>query len=208
MFTENHEIFPILITVIRDFITVEQCNTIFKRYNNDPTQKKHSLLIGDTTSNFHGYKSVHREICNLTGCFEFHERLQDVIQFYSKTIGVRWPVFISNSWINIQNENSLLKRHTHPDSQISGAVYINVDENSSNFYIFNPNPYLHFTQVDQASRYCQTEYRISPRKGDLVLFPSWLAHGSNEEINQTKDRMVFSFNTMFDNKNRERIDNE
>ena len=34
-----------------------------------------------------------------------------------------------------------------------------------------------------------------PKNGDLLIFPSWLRHGSNHETNQTDGRIVLSFNT-------------
>ena len=37
-------------------------------------------------------------------------------------------------------------------------------------------------------------YKIEVKNCQLVLFPSWLKHGKNDDINQMDDRMVVSFN--------------
>ena len=44
---------------------------------------------------------------------------------------------------------------------------------------------------------------FTPRNGDLFIFPSWLTHGSYYQSNQTPDRMVISFNTIDNRKDKE-----
>ena len=62
----------------------------------------------------------------------------------------------------------------------------------------NPNPYseyLGYFYKPETLNYLnfKTIY-LKPKNGDLILFPSWFRHGS-EDINQTKERIVMSFNT-------------
>ena len=40
---------------------------------------------------------------------------------------------ITNSWCNVQGERSTLNFHRHPDSIISGIIFLQVDDKSSKF---------------------------------------------------------------------------
>ena len=95
---------------------------------------------------------------------------------------------ISNSWCNIQGENSTLNFHRHPDSIISGIIFLQVDDKSSKLYFQNPNN-IYFK--------CDDDISIKPEPGLLLMWPSWLAHGSGEDKNMSTERVVVSFNTYF-----------
>ena len=95
---------------------------------------------------------------------------------------------ISNSWCNIQGENSTLNFHRHPDSIISGIIFLQVDDKSSKLYFQNPNN-IYFK--------CDDDISIKPEPGLLLMWPSWLAHGSGEDKNMSTERVVVSFNTFF-----------
>jgi len=38
---------------------------------------------------------------------------------------------------------------------------------------------------------------ITPEPGLLLMWPSWLAHGSGDDTNMSTERIVVSFNTYF-----------
>jgi len=95
---------------------------------------------------------------------------------------------INKSWVNVQGENSTLNFHRHPDSVISGIIFLQVDDKSSKLYFQNPNNiYVK----------CDDDMCITPEPGLLLMWPSWLAHGSGDDTNMSKERIVVSFNTYF-----------
>ena len=95
---------------------------------------------------------------------------------------------ITDSWANIQGEGSILTIHNHPNAVISGVIYLKCDEKSSNLYFRDPNSITGNT------------HKITPQKGLMVMWPGWLLHGSGTEKNQSEDRIIISFNTFFDKK--------
>ena len=119
-------------------------------------------------------------------------RIQHAVDEYAQEYGIS-PVKIDKIWSNIQDVGSTLHEHTHQQSLISGALYINVDE-TCKLYVHNPNPYVIFTRFEERNQYNFDWYSIEVRNCQLVLFPSWLKHGKNNEINQMDDRVVVSFN--------------
>ena len=95
---------------------------------------------------------------------------------------------ISSSWVNVQGEHSQLNYHRHPNSVISGIIFLQVDNNSSKLYFQNPNNI--YLKIDD-------DICITPEPGLLLMWPSWLAHGSGGEKNMSAERIVVSFNTYF-----------
>ena len=95
---------------------------------------------------------------------------------------------INKSWVNVQGEHSTLNFHRHPDSVISGIIFLQVDDKSSKLYFQNPNNiYVK----------CDDDMCITPEPGLLLMWPSWLAHGSGNDTNMSTERIVVSFNTYF-----------
>ena len=119
------------------------------------------------------------------------------------------PLRLDNSWFTITDIGGMTKEHDHPNSIISGSFYINVDEDSSPITFQNPNfsSFCLSSVVDDLSAirsgkrpnflspYTYRDYTFLPEKGDLILFPSWVRHGSSYVPNQTVDRTIISFNT-------------
>jgi len=90
---------------------------------------------------------------------------------------------MQDSWCNIQGEDSTLNYHRHPNSICSGVIFLKVDENSSKLVFQNP-----FSLTKET-------YQITPTKGMMAMWPSFLMHGSGDSINKSKERTVLSFNT-------------
>ena len=92
---------------------------------------------------------------------------------------------MAESWCTIQKKDSTLKWHKHPNSVLSGILYLKVDWNSSKLVFQNP------TSMEGEVK------EIQPSPGLLLMWPSWLAHGSGEDKNMSTERVVVSFNTYF-----------
>jgi hypothetical protein len=192
-------IFPSPIGVV-DFLTESQCSDILK-YIKTESFDQHGALTGDSLSTYmvtnKEEPSLIKRICsNVFSCRNISHNLSEEIIKYSTRIGYR----VSKecySWVNIQNKGSLLKAHTHPNSLLSGAIYINTDKNSSRLYFHTPNPFIAFTDVESRTEYTSEYFEIQPYNGLLVIFPSWITHSSLDNVNETEERCVISFNTKF-----------
>ena len=146
----------------------------------------HRALVGESISSYHLNTDILKNI-------DIKKRLHDAIYEYSNILGIGEQI-IDISWTNIQNEKSILKRHSHGIAPISGALYLKTDELSSNIYFYNPNPYISMMNLkNNQNNYEYTFFK--PKIGDLFLFPGWLQHGSDYETNNSKERIVLSFNT-------------
>ena len=193
---ENYVVFPTLIKCVHSFLTQDQCDDIIK-YARSKEFKPHMSLTNGSMSTHRKYMKVIEDLSvDVKSCLGVKDKLHDVIRSYSEETGINFRE-VTTSWINFQTENSQLLKHSHPLSCVSGALYLNVDDDSSKIYFYNPNPFVEFTSWAEGTttQYSHKAIWFKPNNGDLLLFPSWLSHGSDGDVNMTKDRAVLSFNT-------------
>jgi uncharacterized protein (TIGR02466 family) len=191
---QDYNLFPTLVRRIENFLSKDEIGLIIAY---KPNLTSHDALLGNAVSS-HSVKSV--VLNDINHIVSLNERIYKIINEFRKEYGII-KLAIDNSWINIQEPDSNLKIHTHIDSVISGAIYVNVDDDSSKLYFYNPNPYLEYINYFNAPEiptYLNNKtIWFKPNNGDLILFPSWLRHGS-EDLNKTVGRTVISFNTKYE----------
>jgi uncharacterized protein (TIGR02466 family) len=194
---ETYNLFPTLVIRAPEFLSKEECRLIFDHVQKKPLDP-YGAFVGDAVSNFSLEQDILSELVkNIPELKDLVKNLTNVIEEYKIRHNLSL-VRITNSWTNTQQEGSILIDHTHAKSIIAGALYINVDENSTQLVLKNPNPYIKYTVFgSNPTEYAYEWSTFKPEIGDLILFPGWIEHGSNHQINQTKDRMVLSFNTEY-----------
>lgn len=197
MKTTNNHLFPVPVTYVENVLNRQQVADIltFTLLQQNKTIA-HPSIVGQGTSYHHTHTDYINEIAsNVLSCKDLQNILSRLVMEYSEYTGILFTAF-HNSWFNIQNEGSILKRHTHAGCTISGALYINVDENSSPLIFDNPNPIPYHLNQSKNSIFTDTEHTFNPQSGDVILFPSILAHHSGLQSNKTRNRTVISFNTV------------
>ena len=68
--------------------------------------------------------------------------------------------------------------HAHPESQLSGVMYLSTPPNSSRLRLYDPRPYTSFQQwpVKEETVTNWRYYDVAPEPGLLLIWPSWLSH--------------------------------
>jgi uncharacterized protein (TIGR02466 family) len=102
--------------------------------------------------------------------------------------------FITQSWLNYTEPGQSHPKHAHPNSVISGVMYINADENTDKIFFFREM----YQQIRPAIRECNIfnseSWNFPVKTSRLVLFPSHLFH-----MVETKEgdntRVSLAFNT-------------
>ena len=186
-----HKTFPTYILEIEDFISEQQCKDILKKIKkNKKLLIKHKSFLGNATTSYKENNFLDKLDSSIKSS------LLEATKKYSELSGFKTYNELRGSWFNVQKKQSSLQKHSHPLSTISGVLYIKCKKGSFNTYFFNPNPMLDFTD-----KYKNTDVSINwvsfkPKVGTLLLFPSWLKHGSNQTQNKCSERIVMSFNLM------------
>lgn len=164
----------------------------FEQLNNSIKQnqvyKEHNELIGDAVSSHNSENNILDNVVNIKN------KIQKEVSICSKIIGYD-NLILTNSWSNIQRKGSILNYHCHPNSMLSGALFLKVDGFSSRIYFKNPNPIIYNLDFRERNYDNFETFSIIPQPGLLLMWPSWLMHGSNSEINNSDERVVISFNT-------------
>ena len=100
---------------------------------------------------------------------------------------------IMQSWVTQTLKGEHAHVHSHGSCDLSGAYYIQTNEQDGNIFFKSPNKLTGnswmFEHLPELASY-------KPQVGKLLLFPSWLEHGVLE--NQTDhERISLSFNIAF-----------
>ena len=115
-------------------------------------------------------------------------------EVYAHSQGLLWESLTINSmWVNAGYQHQNHSQHIHPNSWISGVVYLQVPEGSSSLIFTDPRP---AAVVQRSSLHDQGIQGFQPRTGDIFLWPSWLYHGTHshtvEELAEPRISLAFN----------------
>jgi uncharacterized protein (TIGR02466 family) len=194
----RYNLFPVPISHYENFLPLEIAQDVGDYILNKKigNAQHHGAIQGDALSlhstTFHDF--IDELGTHIDSCKNIKTNIIKCINDFTDNTGIQRTT-LTNSWFNIQNPGSYLLRHNHiggEGARVSGALYIDVDESSSAIMFHNPNPYCYLSPIQSA--YSYVHHTIKPKIGDLILFPSWLMH-SSDNLNKTNNRIVISFNS-------------
>ena len=183
-------LFPIALGTISNFINEDERLKLFKDIIS-VKHEQHGAIVGDGVSTYSS--NILKDFPSFIDK-NIKDRLEDQVNKYGMIYGVGNNLKVNNIWSNIQNSGSALNEHCHPNSFISGALYINVNDSCS-ITFHNPNNYIYFTHIVERTVFSFEWHQYPVKNGDLLLFPSWLRHGHSDHINEMDNRVVISFNS-------------
>ena len=189
-----HEIFKVPIYEVRLDLDIKKLQPFCNEYQQKDT--------GRIFSNVGGYQSKDLSLAD--------EALQPLIKeinthsskFAKEFINNNEQV-LSNMWININSYKDINKSHSHPGVDISGVYYVKTPDNCGKLVFENPAiDVFAYYQINLLSNEpkAYNEYN-SPTwwkdaiENHLLLFPSWLKHYVDANLNKTEERISISFNT-------------
>lgn len=101
-----------------------------------------------------------------------------------------------NIWCNINEYKDYNVTHAHSKSTFSGVYYVNTPEDCGNIVFHAP----HFqllemeAQVTENNFYTSSTWWLPADVGMLYIFPSWLLHHVQPNMNKNEERISYSFN--------------
>lgn len=128
--------------------------------------------------------------------YEIKERL-DELYFYFE-FKDELSLKIDNAWININKKHDFNVPHDHSYGLFSGVYYVSAEEYMGDIVFMNPcssqGICINQNIVKICNPFNSNLYKVTPKTGMLVLFPTWMKHYT--EPNQTnEDRISIAFNT-------------
>merc|ERR1712013_358490 len=107
---------------------------------------------------------------------------------------------VIDAWANAHAMGGMNVPHSHPDSDLSGVLYVAVPEGmgEADGALFLEDPRGRMFANDMRLPFAQFNEPlvIRPQSGDIVLFPSWLRHWTSPPMTKEK-RISFAFNVKF-----------
>ena len=116
----------------------------------------------------------------------------------------------ASAWININSPGSYNVKHTHPNSHLSGVMWIKAPKDSGNNVFDNPNGHQTHTEINYYNQefkdqfFVHHAYWLPPIEGRMIIFPSHLQHAVNEN-KSNEDRISVSFNITLTSPNQGRF---
>ena len=189
----EYKLFPTLVAKFENVLFEDQCEQLISSIDTSDL-KEYPVVVGNADTSFNKQFDILKQLPE-TLALSLHTKINTCLHKYVSDYRCS-PVEVANTWITFQYPHSKLTKHTHPGSTISGVLYLKTDEKSSPIYFYNPNVFTQFTSsLIPYSEYLNQSVKFIPKTGDLLIFPSWLGHGSDDEENMSDERIILSFNS-------------
>lgn len=138
-------------------------------------------------------------ILNTPGLDDLKKFCQAAIDTYAREVcKVSDEFYITNSWATKNEQGIQHHRHTHPNSIFSGVFYFDADQCDAPLTLHAKSPIFKNFALEYHysgySIYNSNNWSFPVKTGTLIIFPSWVEHGSLENKN-TKSRQLIGFNS-------------
>ena len=116
-------------------------------------------------------------------------------------LGFKGKLLLNTLWININGYRDFNLIHKHDHSFISGVYYVQTPKDCGNIQFLHPG--LDVFEVEwnnrgqDYNRFNSTQWSFPAVSNSLYLFPSWLKHYVEPNVNKKEKRISISFNVNF-----------
>ena len=110
----------------------------------------------------------------------------------------------ASAWVNINSPGAYNRLHSHPNSHLSGVMWIKSPKDCGVISFDNPNGHQSYTEINSYNEefkdqfFVHHAYWLPPIEGRMIIFPSHLQH-EVEENKSNEDRISVSFNVTLTN---------
>jgi len=182
------------ILTIKDYESIkdELIGRVYEENNGD--------VVGNQRSNREGWQS--KTINSLDD--NVYSTIVDVIS-ESMPVLKRDISFNMQCWYNINKKGSYNIKHNHPDSHLSGVLWLKAPSNCGNIVFESPHNFSSYVEIKSYSEEflndsaCDCSHHYEPVEGKVLIFPSSLYH-KVEPNKSDEDRISTSFNIKLINK--------
>jgi uncharacterized protein (TIGR02466 family) len=146
--------------------------------------------MGNTTSD-NRYVFKDEELANLNAFAEscVEQYLKEV---YAPKHNVK--LRITQSWLNYTKEGQHHHKHAHPNSLISGVLYLKADATKDKIYFFKDGYERIKLETENWNLFNSESWWVPVETNKLVLFPSNFTH-MVQTVEAEKTRVSLAFNT-------------
>ena len=199
---KNYQIYKLFPTPVFHFRVenYQKLNTELENYILNLRKKDEK---GQKKSNAGGWHSHNFDLNNDNTAKKFAKISEE---FYKKVIinEMGWKydsnkVKMTAMWSIINKKGSFNIQHNHANAYLSSAYYVRYPEKSGSIKFFDPREQknIRYPKIKNYTDISAVITEITPKEGDLLIFPSYLYHSVGENLSED-DRIIVSFNINID----------
>ena len=146
-------------------------------------------------STYNGDVTTDKQVLNHDICAPLKEQVQAGLdEFLLRYYKIKFDgnFFVHRSWVLRHRPEHWSQAHSHPNSILSGVLYLDVPTDSGQIQFYKPENYHNWINTDtlrfmvnEWHEYNCDAWSIPPKAGQLFIFPSHLKH--SVYINETKE---------------------
>ena len=155
----------------------------------------------DMRENYNNHVSIDTYVLNSPELSGIQDFVQEKINLFFQEIYQPkddLKIYITQSWVNLTKPGESHHSHNHPNSFISGVLYINASNKTDALQFHNQirMPQIHVRSTIDHEFNSQT-WKYAVESKDIILFPSQLVHNVDQvaEHEDRTSRISLSFNT-------------
>lgn len=144
-------------------------------------QKLEKTWLSDTNSSYKN--TLDENIENVIDKDSLTYLLKSIVKLFEEKQQQKFEISLINIWENIYNNNDFQEPHIHTKSDFSFIIYKKVEKNGGKTLFFNPSRNFIDPFSNISYMYDKT-FQPHCKKGQIVLFPSFLEHMVLKTSNQ------------------------
>jgi hypothetical protein len=157
------------------------------------------LLNQETRTNEGNVTSTDNYILTKNECMSDLKDFVDkcVDEYFQNMFQPKYDVkpYVTISWVNYTEPGQWHHKHAHPNSIISGVLYIEADDAVDKIHFFNDKYNRIEVPAKEHNIYNSASWWLTVKTCNLILFPSSLTHMVSRTDEKSKRRTSLAFNT-------------
>jgi uncharacterized protein (TIGR02466 family) len=173
---------------------------LFAKFHRDWTKEEKEFFeetAKSTTQNTGNKTSADRYVLDHDVMKDIREYYQFYLNYYMEKIyAPKYSVetYITQSWMNYTDTGQFHHKHAHPNSWLSGCIYVNTDKEKDRITFYKEGYNRINLPTENFNPYNSESWWFSVGTGDIVIFPSYLTH-MVEQTTSNDTRVSIAINT-------------
>lgn len=147
--------------------------------------------------NYQNFISTDQEVLNDPAYEKLLQGISaGISEYFYGIMGARHDVelFVTESWFNKTEKGQTHHRHWHPNSLLSGVVYLQSEGDTGRIKFITSQYDTIEYNINEPNLYNSRSWSVTPEAGSMVIFPSNVEH-LVEEYQSDTPRISLAFNT-------------
>jgi uncharacterized protein (TIGR02466 family) len=167
-------------------------------YDNDKLENWIRGINKNVSKNIHGgFQSFEKETMEYQLPYNFADlesMLQEKINVVANDLDIG-DCRLQNYWGNVNPQGSCNDTHNHPNALLVANYYVSAPSSDMGDLIVHRDDEAQYyvSQIARRNNITERQINITPYTGLFVVFPGWVKHSVNTNLN-SKDRISISLN--------------